>query len=283
MNPRSFILIEPLKASKFFLLAIAAGLIAIHLNITWKLKDFDLLISSVIFWSSVCSLVYQKRHSLHLETEVISSFLGILFLTLVLLKSTSPGLSFIYISPLISAVGISLLASGFKGLKQYRSELIVLFFLGVPHVTLFRLIDISEFTARFAAFVLWYLGFEVSRTGVNILLTAGGLEVYQGCSGLKNIIELWGLAVVLLVMFPTNWLKQSLVLVMATFIGFVVNGIRVVVMGVLVASLNKTAFEYWHIGDGSLIFSMISILIFGLFCFVMLRLDEENSENQHSV
>ena len=274
MNAISFTSIEPLKASKFFLLAIAAGLIAIHLNNSWKINDSDLFFSSIIFWSGVCYLVWNKRQTLNLDTGVISSALGTLIIAFVLVKSTTLGINFLYVSPFLSAVGISLLASGFKGLKQYRSELSVLFFLGVPFVTIYWLIDLSEITAKITAFVLWYLGFEVSRNGVNIILPMGGLEVYQGCSGMKNILELWGLAVLVLVMFPTDWRKRILVPAMAIFIGFVVNGVRVVLMGVLVASSNQTGFEYWHTGDGSLIFSMISVLIFGLFCFFV-RLDEE--------
>ena len=282
MNAISFTSIEPLKASKFFLLAIAAGLIAIHLNITWKLDNSDLWVASIMFWAAVCSLVWKKRHTLTLQSGLFSTFLGTLIIAFVLLKSTSPGPSFLYTSPLISAIGISLLASGFKGLKQYRSELLVLFFLGVPHATIYWLINLSELTAKFAAFVLWYLGIEVSRTGVNIIFPAGGLEVYQGCSGMKNILELWGLAVLLLVIFPTDWRKKIILPVVAILIGFLVNGLRVVVMGVLVASSNQTGFEYWHIGDGSMIFSMISVMIFGLFCFVVLGLDQK-TENPDSI
>ena len=283
MNVISFNSIEPLKASKFLLLGISAGLITIHLNNSWKSNDTDLFFNSIIYLTSVCYLIKTKFYKLNIKTGVISSLLGTLIIAFALLKSTEISINFLYVSPLISAVGVSLLASGFKGLKQYRSELLVLFFLGVPHVTIYWLIDLSEITAKFAAFVLWYLGFEVSRQGVNIILPMGGLEVYQGCSGMKNILELWGLAILLLVMFPTDWMKRILVPFMAIFIGFVVNGFRVVLMGVLVASSNQTGFEYWHKGDGSLIFSMISVLIFGLFCFFGLRLDEGKTKNQDSV
>lgn len=283
MSVINFKLIEPLKASKFLLVGIAAGLITIHLNNSWKSNDSDLFFSSVIFWSSVCYLVWNKRHILKLESGVISSFLATLIIGFVLAKSTKIGINFLYVSPLISSIGISLLASGFKGLKQYRSELIVLFFLGVPYVTIYWLIDLSEITAKIAAFVLWYLGFEVSRQGVNIILPTGGLEVYQGCSGMKNILELLGLAVLLLVMLPTDWRKKFIVPVVAIFIGFVVNAVRVVLMAVLVAYSNDAEFEYWHLGDGSLIFSTISVLIFGLFCFFVLRIDEEKPKKQESV
>lgn len=271
--------IEPLKHSKFLLVGVAAGLIAIHLHITWENDNSDFLVTSVIFWVAVCSLLWKRRHTLNLETGVLSTCLGALLIVMVLIKSTSFSISFPYISPLISAFGIGLIASGFKGLKQYRPELIALFFLGIPHVTLFWLIDISELTAKFAAFVLWYLGFEVFRQGFSLALPTGGLEVYPGCSGMMNILDQLRLAVLLLVMFPAEDRKKILVPVVAMLIGFMVNGVRVVLLTVLAASHNQQAFEYWHVGDGSLIFSTLSVLILCLFCFLILRLDEAKNQN----
>ena len=118
---------------------------------------------------------------------------------------------------------------------------------------------------------------------VNILFATGGLEVYKGCSGIKSIIDLLGLAGLLLVMVPSDWMKRILLPVVAVLIGFLVNGVRVVLMGILVASSNLTAFEYWHVGDGSLIFSTISVLLFGLFCFGMFRINIKETENLDAV
>lgn len=271
--------VTPLKISKFLLLGIAAGCIAIHLTITWKSGNTNFWGSSVLFWVAVCSLVWKKRNTLSLKSDVISSFLGTLLIAGVLLKSIYPSGNFLLLLPLISALGIGLIASGFRGLKQYRQELSILSVLGVPQVTLLWLIDISALTAKFAAFVLWYLGFQVSRQGVNITLPTGGVEVYPGCSGMETIVHLSGLAVLFLVMFPTHWSQKFLVPVVAIFIGFVVNGVRVALMAYLTASDNLKAFEYWHTGDGSLIFSMIAVLIFALFCLLLLQLDEPGNED----
>lgn len=277
-----------LKSSKFWLLGIAAGLSAIHLTITWKSDNSDLWGLSVLFLAAVCSLMWKKRDTLNLGAGGISSVIGTLIIALVLLKSTYPTGKFphlvdkfSYVSPLISGVGLGLIASGFKGLKQYKQELIILFFLGVPQAVIPSLIDISILTAQFSNAVLWYLGFEVARQGVNVILPTGSVEVYSGCSGMVAILYLWGLAALFLVMFPTDWSKKILVPVVATLLAFVVNGGRVALMAVLAASSNKQAFDYWHTGSGSQIFAMSSVLIFGLFCFLLLRLNE--AENEDSV
>lgn len=270
--------IKPLKKSEFLLLAIAVGLIAIHLTLSWRVAtDFNSVLTKVLIWIAVCYRVGDKRNTLSLKSSFLPSLLGALLIALVLLRSTSPTTNFLQISPFISALGVGLVASGFKGLKQYRLELLILFVICLPHLTISGIVDLSEATAKFAALVLWYLGFEVSRQGVNIILPTGSVEVYSACSGMKNILEMWEMALLVLLIFPTDWRKKFLVPVTAIFVAFVVNGFRVALMAVLTASSNKQAFEYWHTGDGSLIFSMISFLIFWLFCHFVFRLTENES------
>jgi len=81
-----------------------------------------------------------------------------------------------------------------------------------------------------------------------------------------------------LVMFPLDWKKKIIVPITAVLIGFSVNGVRVALMAILVAYSTSENFEYWHKGDGSQIFSLISALLLGLFCFLLLRLDESKQQ-----
>lgn len=272
-----------LKELKFWLLAIAAGLMILHLNLTWRSGDTGLLSTSFLFWVAVSSLLWKKRETLNLESEVFSSFFGISLITLVLIKGMhlSSHDSFLRISPFISGLGLGLVASGVKGLKQYWQELLLLGFIAIAQGWLFLFIDLSILTAQFAAFVLWFLGFEVTRQGVLVSLPAGAIEVYSGCSGLSLIFQLLGFALFFLMMFPTNLSKKILVPVVAVLVGFIVNGVRVALMAVLVALSQQEAFEYWHQGDGSLIFSMIGVLLFGLLCHFLLL--QSASEKQDTV
>lgn len=276
--------VKSLKTSKLLLLGIAVGLIAIHLNITFKSGQTDDYWGNfVLFLSAVSYLVWERRKTLSLETGVISSFLGTLLIAWVLLKSiTIVGDDpIIRVFPLISALGLALLASGFQGLKQYWQELLIFCFLAPSTGLLSALIDISPLTAKFANFLLVHLGVQVSLQGVNIIMPTGSVKVYPGCSGMEPILSLLGLAVLFLAMFPTDWSKKIIVPVMAIFVAFVVNGFRVALMAILVAFSNEKTFDFWHTGDGSLIFAMISVLIFGLFCLYLLRVDKP--ENQNSV
>jgi cyanoexosortase A len=265
--------VSQLKYPQFWLLAIGAAYIAIHLTLTWKADNSSLLGMSFLFWAAISSLIWDKRHSLSLESDIFSSFFGLSLIALLLVKTislTSFG-GFLYISPAIFAFGLALMASGFKGLKQYKGELLVLFFITVPKLLPSSLTDISPLTAKFAGFVLWYTGFPVTRNGILISLPTGSVEVYSGCSGIELVFQMLGLALLFLLMFPQKGKKKILLALIAAILGFVVNGVRVALMAILVAQRQMAAFDYWHEGDGSLIFSLVAVLLFGLLCWFLLE------------
>lgn len=272
MKASHLTVISQLKYPQIWLLAIGTAYITIHLTLTWKADNSSLLGMSFLFWAAISSLIWEKRHSLNLESDIFSSFFGLSLIALLLIKTisrTSLG-GFLYISPAIFALGLALLASGFKGLKQYRGELLILFFISVPKVLPSSVTDISLLTAQFAALILWYTGFEVARNGIQINLPTGSVEVYSGCSGVELIFQMLGLALLFLLIFPQTWKRKIFVPLIAGTLGFIVNAARVALLAILVAQGQQEAFVYWHFGDGSLVFSLIAVLLFGLLCWFLL-------------
>lgn len=278
--------IGSLKNDKLWLLAIATSLIAIHLTLISRANDASLLGTSALFWLAVASLVWAKQDNLILSSRTVASFCGISLVSLVLIKSAFVFEYdyFLRLSPLLSTIGVALLASGFKGLKQYWQELLILCFLIPSPGAIALVIDISTFTAQFATVILWYAGFDVVQQGVFVNLPTGSVEVYPGCSGIESMLQMLGLAVLFLVIFPTNRQDKICLPILAIAIAFAVNGFRVALMAVLAASSDSQALYYWHKGDGSLIFSTISVLILGCYCLCLLRRDNAGSNNsmEHS-
>ncbi|NJL85013.1 MAG: cyanoexosortase A [Leptolyngbyaceae cyanobacterium SM1_1_3] len=262
---------------KLWLLGIGAGLIAIHLTIADRVGPGELLSASLLYWSAVAYLIWQRRERLELESGWFSTLLGLSLVSLILIKSQALGNAdfFLRLLPFLAALALALIASGIRGLKQYWQELLILSFL-IPHSGLLsQIADISVSTARSTTVLLWYLGFDVYRQGVYVILPSGSVEVNPGCAGYSLMMQLLGTSVIFLVMFPTGWLQKIFLPIAAVMFGFLVNTVRVSIMAVLAASGNQTAFEYWHVGDGSLIFSAISITLLGLFCFLTLQPEYE--------
>ncbi|MEG4216855.1 cyanoexosortase A [Microcoleus sp. Pol14C6] len=276
--------LKHVQEPKYWLLGIASGLIAIHLTLTSRTNDTDLFGTMLLFWGVVAFLIWERHESLTFESGVFASFFGSSLIALILLKSSSiSGYDFfIRATPFLSGISLALLASGTKGLKQYRQELLILGYTAIPPGLIGVFVDVALLTAKFSAFLLHYLGFEVVRRGVFLILENGSVEVYHGCSGVNAMLQLLGLALVFLLMFPTTTGQKMVLPFVAIITAFLVNAARVALMAVLVSLSQPEAFKYWHEGNGSVIFSMIAVFIFGLFCwFAILKDQPPNQEGQN--
>ena len=60
-------------------------------------------------------------------------------------------------------------------------------------------------------------------------------------------------------------------------IGFLVNAMRVSLMAILVSQKQMAAFEYWHDGSGSLVFSVIGTILLVLLVRVLVELFKPKS------
>ncbi|AFY58419.1 exosortase, cyanobacterial variant [Rivularia sp. PCC 7116] len=282
MNITEIASFKRLKDIRYWLLGIAGGLEAICLTLVWKADDTGHLGMSLLFLFAVGSLTWEKRHTLKFESEVVPSIVGVGLIGWVLWQSANlADGNIMRLLSFVSALGVALLASGFQGLKQYWQELMILFFLGVPSVIASFLYDISPLTAKFSAFLLHYLGFEVMSQGVFINLPNGGIEVTTECSGIDTIVYILSVSVLALIMFPVHRTKRFFVPFMAIIIGFVINGVRVAMLAIFAAS-DKAAFESWHGGQASYLYGMIGILIFGCFYWLILQQEEKAQINNSS-
>ncbi|MBD1908079.1 cyanoexosortase A [Funiculus sociatus GB2-A5] len=288
MKKRTVTVGRLLGNSKLWLFAIAFGIAAVQVILTWKLtRDSDRLSLTVLSWCALFSLLWKKRNTLKVESDIFSTLFGIFLIATSLIKSTSLfwfESSFIKIAVLFFALGLALIASGFNGLKQYLQEFIIVLLLVIPEELLLQqlenLINTSLLAAKFSTFMLWYLGFTVSRQGVNVILPNGAIEIYAGCSGLNAMLLLLRLSLLFVLVFPTELYKKILLPTAGVLLAFLINGIRVALMAVLVASSNQQAFEYWHGSEGNQIFSTISILVFGILCQLFLHENKlEHPEN----
>jgi cyanoexosortase A len=268
------------KEAPLWLVGIAAGLAAINVTLGWRADNSDLVTSSLLFFAAIASSLHEKRDRLTYRSAALPTGLGVLLIAFVLLRSLGKSSNaFLLLSPLVGGVGVALLGAGFYGLRQFRQELLILFFLGVPKAIVPLLVDPTAATANFSALMLWYLGFQVRQDGLNIYLPTGAVEVYQRCSGIEGIAHLLSLSGLFLMMFPVGWGLRVALPILAAVIAFVVNGLRVALMAYLVAAGQPEAFDYWHDGTGSLIFSIIAVLLFGAIAFLLLRLSETSEDD----
>ena len=285
MKPLRITQLIAIPSTRFWLLFLGAELVSIHLTLVWRTNITNLLVISFVFWLTVLQLIWSRNQQLKLETGLFASMLGGILLSLLLFKSMTGQGQFLYVYPFIAGIGLSLLASGFRGLGEYRQELFLLFFLGVPQGILASLFDPSPLTARCAAALLWYLGHPVTLQGIVLFLPGGSIEVYSACSGLELMTNQLSISVLSLALLPLpwSWGQKLLLCCAAVIIGFVVNASRVVLMAILVAQGQAAAFEFWHTGKGSLIFSGIAALLLVLLIAMLVKLSINFSTSDESL
>lgn len=272
MKVRPFVAVKLWQNSRFYLFGSAIGLAALHLILNWKIYgDLDQIIISVLFWGATLCLVWRKQDNLNLESDLISSFFGILLIGLVFYKSISLfwfDISWLKILPLLSVLGLGLVASGCKGLKQYWREMIIVLLLCLPTGLFTQIVDrlfhISTITTQFAVFLLWYVGFEVSRQATIIVLPNDYAQVAPACTGITTAFLLLKLSVIYILIFSTNWRQRILLVIGAISIAFLTSSIRVALIVTVIS--NRPAFDYWHSSPGNQIFSTVAIFLFGFLC-----------------
>jgi cyanoexosortase A len=283
------------RQPKFWILAIAVSLLTIHLGLTWKIGEIKTLSISAIFWGAIASQIWERKEKYTLESSLFSSVLGTTILTLALLKTSQIASSGVFLQalPLIFALGLGLLASGAKGLQQYWQELLAFFILSLPgerflsHIFeyLFRVLTgetWTTLTAKFSTFLLNIFGFNVFLDDVFIHLPKAIVKVYEGCSGASSIDFLLRLGLLLMILFPTRRMGKILTPCFAIAIGFLVNGVRVCIMAYLANTGDETAFDYWHVGDGSQIFGAIAVILFGGVCYFLVHPEDSDSADPDS-
>ena len=248
---------------------------AIHLTLMFKTGSSDRQITSTLFWLTAAYLIWERQDKLEFQTGLVASVFGAILLAMLLLKSTGYCEdSFLIGYPFLAGIALALIASGFRGLRIYWRELVLLFFSGIPEVLLSKLTDPAPITAQFASSMLWYSGYAVTQRGIYLDLPGGSIEVYSGCSGVVAMTQLLGMSVLFLMLLPLpwKWFQKLILPVAAIAIGFLVNAMRVSLMAILVAQKQMEAFEYWHAGSGSLVFSVIGTFVLVILLKILIEL-----------
>jgi len=267
----------------FLLLVLGVAVIAIHLTLTFKISSSDRQITAMLFWATAAYLISERREKLQFHTGPIASIFGAILLALLLLKTSGYcEESFLLGYPFLASIALATLAAGFRGLREYWREIMLLFFAGTPEVLLERLTDSAPITAQFANSMLWYAGFDVTQKGIYLELPGGSVEVNSGCSGVVAMTQLLGMSILFLMLLPLpwKWFQKLILPIAAVAIGFLVNAMRVSLMAILVSQKQMVAFDYWHSGSGSLVFSVIGTVLLVLLIWVLIELFKPRSPTE---
>ncbi len=271
-----------MQKEKFWLFLAACGAGVLFLILTWRITgDSDRITTDAVFYTVILLLLWRKRDSLQVGSGVAATVAGLALVAWVLFKNVRLfwfESSFLKLGPLFLLAGLGLLASGFRGLRRYWLEMLVLLLMVLPAVYVEPPIEahlpVALATTKTAAFLLHYIGFEVSLQGTTLALAAGAVTVAGYCTGVPMLLFLLKLSLLADIALPLNWWQRIWLPLAAVGIGFATASVRVAVMAMAVS--DPAWFDYWHGPQGAQIFSTVAILGFGLVCHLA-----QQAERQH--
>ncbi|ELS01847.1 Transmembrane exosortase [Xenococcus sp. PCC 7305] len=275
---------EIAKKNGFWLWTILLFLGVFYLNLVWKaLGNIDDLITNILFYGAVLGLIWRRRDRINLNSNFFASFLGLSLLVVIVIKTLSL-FSFesnlLSLVPFCAGLGVALIASGLRGLRQYGQELFFAWFLFFPTGLIGNFIDnivkITVLNAKFATYCLYYLGFNVINRGNEVILSLPSLGNYKAivdysCAGMPMILLMLKLSLLLVSFFPVAKSQCFSIPMVSIVIGFVLGVVRVCILTLAIPE--QATFDYWHGTEGSQIFSTAAIMIFAAFAYWMLNRD----------
>jgi len=127
------------------------------------------------------------------------------------------------------------------------------------------LVRLQQITAWFAAGLLKLTGMTVYRDSIYLELPNVTLQVAQVCAGTSHIIALLAVSVLLAHFTLSGWVKKTMLVAAALFIGLAANGVRVAVIGLLSSfGGNVSLHGPWDIFYVSFVFLAGLAVIIGL-------------------
>ncbi len=268
----------------FWFSALIFALAALTLIIIDKAHSENLFSIALLMWLTLFSVLWDRKESLTFKSDLFSTVFGLVLLGLILLRNLEGSNDFsLRLLPLVGVFSIATLASGIKNIVSYWRELTIasLLIFAKAVAVFLKIINLTIITAKFTNAFLYMIGFNSYREGVFVTLPQGRIEVLGTCSGEESVILMSCVAFLFFFLVPVSYLQKVLCFILAVLIGFLVNAVRITILAIFVNANDMEGFEYWHSEDGSLLFAIISVCLFGAFCWLSyVRHASESSPSQ---
>jgi len=250
---------------------VLALLLAVQsLVLSFTTQTTEHFLNACIVWG--CALLVLDGDPLprRLQPTLLGCVVGTVLIVAVLWRSPTlvSGDKIRYLLPLITGLGLALLARPWRQLRQFGPVLIIFSLLPLMRLLTPKLpvAELSEITAWLSGMLLMLCGFPVQRLGQSLYIPGGGVAVAGTCSGSEIMVQLLAVSIIFMVAFPMRYRGQNLaMIVMAPLLALLINGIRIALLALITASSypGKTWwFDFFHHEWGSQLFSGTAMVVF---------------------
>ncbi len=170
--------------------------------------------------------------------------------------------------PFLNGVGLALMTVPIRRLKEFWPSLSLLAFFPVLRalIAITPQEQLAKLNAMIAGIILFLGDRTVHIDGHRVALSAGGVSIAEGCTGLPTLAQLFLVSIILFLAFPMRhrW-QNAVMLFVAPLIGLLTNSIRIVFLAIISSSDWKSKawwFDQLHSGLFSFAFPALAMLLF---------------------
>jgi len=255
---------------------LTAGLVAIHQ--LWVIQTTQeataLLVFSLLCWWGALTCMEDRLDSLRPNPSWPSLMAGGAILVWSLVRSAQilDRDSMIYMIAVLQVIALAFLCKPIRRVAVFWQQIFILSLVPISLVSqrFFPEAFLSIVTARMATAWLTIFGFEATNIGRVVTINQQASVAVAGpCTGYEQISQVIAIAVIFLLAFPLRKRNhQIFILSMAPLVAIVCNTFRIALLNVIVyfegmgGTNNQWWFDFFHEGEGSLIFSGIAVCLF---------------------
>ncbi len=253
-------------------LALSSAVAIQNIAVFQSSQSEHITVFAVLVWGGAVICMEDQFEELDPRPVVWGLIIGTLLLMWVLTRTAVilhwDGLLFA-LAP-IGGLALGLLAEKPANLGRFRDPLLCLLLLPGFALLMRSLPEapISLLTAQLSGLWLSILGLDVIVNARSVLLPGGGVMVLGPCNGLDMMAQILCVGVIFLLAFPIrSWASRVLVLLIAPLIGLISNTFRIALLAIFAGNGNSKGswwFDFFHESTGSLVFSGVAVLVFGM-------------------
>ncbi len=253
-------------------LALAAAVAVQNIAVFQSSQSEHITVFAVLVWGGAVICMEDQFEELRPTPAGWGLVIGSLLLIWVLARSALilhwDGLLFA-LAP-IGGLSLGLMAEQPARLGRFRDPLLCLMLLPAFALLMRTLPEapISLLTARLSGLWLSVLGLDVTVNARSVLLPGGGVRVLGPCNGVDLMAQILCVGVIFLLAFPIrSWASRTAVVLVAPVIGLVCNTFRIALLAVFAGNghgKGSWLFDFFHESTGSLVFSGVAVLVFGM-------------------
>jgi exosortase/archaeosortase family protein len=246
------------------------ALACFHLVSCLTILGFNAFSNAVLLWIFVGILIQPKLEDGNVSNPRNWPAIGCSLLSWTLLLGShiifnTPEV-FLHLFPFLSVLGAVLLLFGFRGIKMFSNELLLLSLFWLSLRTLKDWLAIAgglqSLTAHFSTMLLQFLGFNFYPDGIFICSNQPKsclIEVTPQCSAVGAMLRVSAIAIFFQALDANARLKKLILPLLAIILSFLHNGSRVAILAWL--GPKSPLFEPMHQGSSAMIYEALLLLL----------------------